>query len=120
ISLMNFSAQPSRWPFICCNDFSSFQSFLFFSSSAAKIPVLFGTAKVVIFLTLSSFLLKLFSFCFSCLKQIQHADNLTPFRLSNSLLNIAFTVSLPPKRDAKVAKNWQTQNLFINKIQLNS
>ena len=56
-------------PAICLVN-QSFQSCFFFSSSAAKIPVLFGMAKVVIFLTLSSFYLNFFLFVLQSENQI--------------------------------------------------
>jgi hypothetical protein len=74
-------------------------------------PVLFGIAKVEIFLVLSSFLLKLFSFYLSAFSnQPKEYQSLLSTSQIN-LLIIPFTVSLPPKRDAKVQKlTTQTNN----------
>lgn len=91
---------------------------LFYSVSKLRLvtPVLFGIAKVEIFLALSSFLSKLFFFLFAGLiKRLKKYQSLllTP---QINLLIIPFTLSLPPKRDAKVRKLTSQTNIHARLI----
>ena len=97
-----------------------FQRFnLFYSVNKLRLvtPVLFGIAKVEIFLVLSSFLLNFFSFVLlAFFKRLKRNNNNTLFyfqQFKNNLLFISFTVSLPPKRDAKVRKLQTQTNISL-------
>ena len=133
ISLMNFSAQTSRRPFICCNSLNQFSKvFMFLCSSFHSIvsilfvspgwhpsvafcfPVFVGTAKVEIFFILSSFFFFYFLKAETFFKSLRKLNHFLLYNLSNPSLFISCTVSLPPKRDAKVGKINQPPNNSTN------
>ena len=123
------SGVTSRLPYICCNVFSSlppvllFRSlfwkpivsiFLFFSSSAAKFPDSFGMAKVVIFLTLSSFYLNFFLFLNQTLILLSQETTLLLYPLQINLLPIPFHVFPSSEAGCKSRKNIATAKLILH------
>jgi len=72
--------------------------------AAFVFPVFVGTAKVENFFILSSFFFFYFPKTETFFKSSRNLNNFLLHHLSNPSLFISCTVSLPPKRDAKVRK----------------
>ncbi|MEQ7802656.1 hypothetical protein ABDJ41_22900, partial [Pedobacter sp. ASV1-7] len=83
---------------------STFQSCFSYYQTPFDKPALFGIAKVEIFLVVAKFFKTFFPFYF--LPVLNDSKKLPSLHATTQiiLLYIPFTVSLPPKRDAKVGK----------------